>query len=32
VLTVNWSLKIPMEANISACIDFSVTTASAAAQ
>ena len=32
VLTAAWSVKIPMVANISACIDFNVTTASSAAQ
>jgi len=29
VVTANWSVKVPIVANISACIDFNVTTASA---
>jgi len=27
VVTANWSVKIPLVANVSACIDFTVTTA-----
>lgn len=27
VLTANWSVKVPLVSNISACLDFSVTTA-----
>jgi Tfp pilus assembly protein PilE len=27
VVTANWSVKVPLVANISACIDFNVTTA-----
>ena len=27
VVTANWSVKVPLVANVSACIDFSVTTA-----
>jgi uncharacterized membrane protein len=27
VITANWSVKVPMVANISACLDFNVTTA-----
>ena len=27
VVTANWSVKVPIVANFSACLDFSVTTA-----
>ena len=32
VLTANWSVKVPLVSNVSACLDFSVTTGSAGQQ
>ena len=32
VLSANWSVKVPLVSNVSACLDFSVTTGSTAPQ
>lgn len=32
VLTANWSVKVPLVSNVSACLDFSVTTGAPAQQ